>query len=350
MEVGAVIDGRYRLVEEAGRGGMGTVFRAVDAEDERPVAVKVLHPHQSHPENAVRFAREAATLASLTHPAVVRYRAHGSSDGVEWLVTEWLEGRDLAERLKDAPLTIAETMELGRRVARMLHRDIKPSNLFLVDDEVAQVRLLDFGVAHNRALASVTTVGSAVGTPAYMAPEQARAEGEVDGRADLFSLGCVLWECLAGRRAFEGSSALGVLAKVLLEEVPPIASLVDGVPEAIDRALVSMLDKAPEERPTAGLVGQLFAELRATLPLGDARRPAPRPSAKRLGVQPETISRWENGKRAIPPPADRALRLCVVKFEPIDDYGIELLEYGDAASSPSPVGLEFASKTWRACA
>lgn len=288
MEVGAVIDGRYRLVEEAGRGGMGTVFRAVDAEDERPVAVKVLHPHQSHPENAVRFAREAATLASLTHPAVVRYRAHGSSDGVEWLVTEWLEGRDLAERLKDAPLTIAETMELGRRVAEALeaahargviHRDIKPSNLFLVDDEVAQVRLLDFGVAHNRALASVTTVGSAVGTPAYMAPEQARAEGEVDGRADLFSLGCVLWECLAGRRAFEGSSALGVLAKVLLEEVPPIASLVDGVPEAIDRALVSMLDKDPEERPTAGLVGQLFAELRATLPLGDARRPAPRPSA-----------------------------------------------------------------------
>lgn len=75
-----------------------------------------------------------------------------------------------------------------------------------------------------------------------------------------------------------------------------------------------------------------------------------RDTAKRLGVQPETISRWENGKRAIPPPADRALRLCVVKFEPIDDYGIELLEYGDAASSPSPVGLEFASKTWRACA
>lgn len=268
---------------------MGVVFRAQDTEDGSTVAVKVLHPLMARSgDNAERFVREAATLASISHPAVLRYLAHGSSEGHEYLVTEWLEGRDLAERLKDAPLTLVETLELGHRVADALraaheagivHRDIKPSNLFLLGDDVARVRLLDFGVAHNRAMASMTGAGTAIGTPAYMSPEQAKADGEVDGRADLFSLGCVLWECLAGRRAFEGSMALGVLAKVLLEDVPPIGSLVDGVPQAVDDVLVKLLDKTPARRPDAGALAALFSEARHTLPLDDVRRPSLRPSA-----------------------------------------------------------------------
>lgn len=287
MQVGALVDGRYRLVEEAGRGGMGTVFRAVDERADEPVAVKVLRhamPPQAQAESAARFAREAKTLASLDHPAVVRYRAHGSTEGVDWLVTEWLEGRDLHARLRDAPLTVAETLEVGRRVAAVLssahargvvHRDIKPGNLFLVDDDVTKVRVLDFGVAFNREMASVTTAGSTVGTPAYMAPEQARSEGAIEGAADLFSLGCVLWECLAGRRAFEGQNAIGVLAKVLLEEVPDIATIVDGVPDAVAQSLASALDKDPRRRPSPSLLAELFADVLATIPEGQARRPAP---------------------------------------------------------------------------
>jgi hypothetical protein len=258
----APLGGRFVLQDLAGQGGMGTVYRARDLETGEIVAVKLLRERDARA--AERFSRESKVLSELRHPHIVRHVAHGMNSAVEpWLAMEWLEGESLGSRLSRGALSLSESLSLSRRVAEALaaahargviHRDVKPSNLFLVGGRVEDVKVLDFGIARLLfTLQTFTRTGGFLGTPGYMAPEQARGEGErIDPRADVFSLGAVLFECLTGQPAFEGSSVVALLAKLLLEEAPRLRARRQDVPEALDALVGRMLSKNPAARPADG--------------------------------------------------------------------------------------------------
>ena len=249
---------RFELQRQVGSGGTATVYRALDRQTGALVALKILHGRSS--EQTGRFGQEAEVLAELSHPAVVRYVAHGSTPlGEHYLAMEWLEGENLSDRLAGGALTIGESVDLGRRVADALasahrrgivHRDIKPSNLFLPNGRLEEAKLLDFGLA--RRLFDprrITEAGGIMGTPMYMAPEQARGEAGIDARADIFSLGCVMFECLTGQPPFTGPTAMAVLAKICLDESLAIRELCPGLPADLEATLTTMLAKERDARP-----------------------------------------------------------------------------------------------------
>ncbi|HTR52901.1 MAG TPA: protein kinase, partial [Kofleriaceae bacterium] len=256
--VGMLVGGRFEVESVAGRGGMGAVYRARDRERGGHVALKIV---DAAGNRAVRFEREARVLADLEHPAIVRYLAHGrTAAGEPFLAMEWLEGEDLAARLKREPVGARDAVRLVQRAAEALgvahargivHRDIKPSNLFLVGGECARVKVLDFGVAHVQADA-LTRTGAALGTPSYMAPEQARGERRIDARADVFSLGCVLFECMVGHPPFVGENTMAVLAKILIEDAPRVSSLRGDLPAELDDLIARLVAKDPAVRPRDG--------------------------------------------------------------------------------------------------
>jgi tetratricopeptide (TPR) repeat protein len=270
MRTGDVIDGRFEVERLAGSGGMGTVYRALDRARGTPVALKLL----SDPEgSSARFAREARILAGLDHPRIVRYVAHGvTRQGEPYLAMEWLDGESLAARLARGRLSVVDGMTIGCAVAEALaaahalgivHRDIKPSNLYLASGAIEDLKVLDFGIALSAAATAHLTRSTAIiGTAGYMAPEQARGErGVVDARADIFSLGAVLFECIAGRPAFQGEHVMALLAKLLLEEPPRLRTICPEVPRALDDLVARMLSKEPDDRPASSAA--LLAELSA---------------------------------------------------------------------------------------
>ncbi|MEO7329803.1 MAG: serine/threonine-protein kinase, partial [Minicystis sp.] len=261
VQPGDFIANRFEVEHLAGAGGMGTVYRARDRCLSVPVALKVLHTRGA--VEIERFTREAEVLAELSHPAIVRFVDHGvTREGEPYLATEWLEGESLAERLRRVGLTIDETLVLGARVAEglgaahrlgVVHRDIKPSNLLLVGGLATEVKILDFGIARRGdGDRTLTQTGAMVGTPGYMAPEQARGEKQLSPRADVFSLGCVLFRCLTGRRPFEADDLMAILLKLVLEDAPRLRSLREEAPAALDDLLARMLAKAPADRPADG--------------------------------------------------------------------------------------------------
>lgn len=248
---------------------MGRVFRATDLSSGEQVALKVLL--EGHNGERDRFEREARALAELRHPNIVRYVAHGqTASGEPYLSMEWLEGEDVSRRLQRATMGIGEALTLVTRAADalgtahargMVHRDIKPSNLFLVGGRPEQVKLLDFGIAHLDEETRLTGTGAMLGTLGYMAPEQA-SSGESPGpAADVFSLGCVLFECLTGKSPFSGTHIMALLTKILFEEAPRVCELVPDVPPALDALVARMLAKKPSARPPDGAA--LAAELLA---------------------------------------------------------------------------------------
>ena len=254
-----VLAGRFELEEHAGAGGMGAVWRAHDRETGQTVAVKILH---AAGDDGERFAREARALASLRHRGIVRHVAHGVAEsGEPFLAMEWLEGEDLAERLERGPLPPAEAVAIVADAARALgaahrraivHRDVKPSNLFLVGGRATDVRLLDFGVAHlGRATRPLTRSGAMLGTPGYMAPEHIEGLRAIDARADVFALGCVLYEAIAGRPAFVAEHPVALLAKVLLD-APPSLRKIRGVQPELAALVDRLLAKSPAARPADG--------------------------------------------------------------------------------------------------
>ncbi len=268
MQPGDLVDGRFELEAVAGTGGMGTVYRARDQTSGERVAIKVLRAGPG--ESALRFAREIRVLQTLHHPAIVRYVADGHAPtGELWMAMEWLEGESLQARLARTGLTAAESVALVRRIAEALgaahdagiiHRDVKPSNIMLPGGELERAKLLDFGVARLAdAARGATRTGVMIGTPGYMAPEQARGSKEVGPRADVFALGCVLFECLTGRHAFQGDNVMAVLAKILLDDAPRLRELRPELPAVLDELLARMLAKHPDQRPATG--AQLAAEL-----------------------------------------------------------------------------------------
>ncbi|HRI70974.1 MAG TPA: protein kinase [Polyangium sp.] len=261
MRPGEVIGERFELTKRIGSGGMGTVWRAHDRISGQSVALKVLRDPEG--DGALRFLKEANILANLEHPHVVRHVAHGiASTGEPFLAMEYLEGESLLARLERGPLNFDEWLVLGRLVARALgaaheqrivHRDIKPGNLFLVRGSVEQVKIVDFGIARRTGtMTGLTHTGSILGTPGYLSPEQARGDKDTDARSDVFALGCVLFECLAGQSPFHGAHPMALLAKLLLEDPPRLTDLRPDVPPPMVDACMHMLAKDPEQRPKHG--------------------------------------------------------------------------------------------------
>ena len=241
----------YDLVERVGEGGMGTVYRARDRATNQVVAVKLLKKDA----DAVRFAREVSALARLDHPNIVRYAGHGlTEDGTPFVAMEWLEGESLEEALVGGRLPLRRALEVARDVAAALdhahaegivHRDLKPSNVFLTKDGATKV--LDFGVARFLDESGLTHSGQVIGTPSYMAPEQARGARSVGPSADLFSLGCILYRCIADEGPFAAPDVMGVLTKLATHTPPPLRS----VPRAVGELVSGLLAKDPSARPSS---------------------------------------------------------------------------------------------------
>jgi len=261
--------GRYRLDREVGRGGMATVHLAQDLKHRRAVAVKVLHPELAANVGADRFLREIEIAAGLNHPHILTLIDSGSADRLLYYVMPFVEGESLRGRLmRDRRLAVAEAVDLARKVAGALayahsrgvvHRDIKPENVMLHQGEPM---VTDFGIA--RALSgegeSLTQTGISLGTPAYMSPEQASGEHEIDGRSDIYSLGCMLYEMLAGEPPFTGPSVQAIIVKRFTEQARPVRVLRPEVPEEVERALLRALARAPSERyATAGDFAQALS-------------------------------------------------------------------------------------------
>lgn len=257
LPAGAVLANRFELERIAGQGGMGTVYRARDRHSGDWVALKLLDGASA--DDAERFLREAELLSELRHPGIVSYVAHGRTpDGQHFLAMEWLEGETLGQRLLRGPLLISECILLIGQVADalaeahrlgMVHRDLKPSNLFLPGGDCARVKLLDFGIARKLSAShGMTRTGMVVGTPEYMAPEQARGLRELTPAADLFSMGCVLYECLTGQPPFVADHIAAVLVRILFEEPPPVDERRSGIPGPLQELLGRLLRKEPTER------------------------------------------------------------------------------------------------------
>jgi tRNA A-37 threonylcarbamoyl transferase component Bud32 len=295
MRPSEIIADRFEIRHLASSGGMGAVYRAYDRVLAKDVAVKTLF-RQSLDETE-RFAREAEVLAALEHPGIVGHIAHGrTSEGELYLVMEWLEGEDLAACLERRALSVDESLAIAAQAADALeaahaqgivHRDVKPSNLFLVGGGIERIKILDFGIARlGEAARSSTRTGSMIGTPGYMAPEQARGDRQIDASADVFALGCVLFECLTGRAVFVGAHPMAVLAKILFEQPPRLRDLRPDLPRELDALVARMLATDPAGRPARGAA--VLAEIEALAGVeADAR------SRQRVSLAPAALGAGE---------------------------------------------------------
>ncbi len=251
---GRVVGGRYELLDRIGRGGMAEVFRAFDRVLERRVAVKVLTVDGAEDETLFdRFRREARTAASLTHPNVVSVYDTGIDDDVHYIVMELVEGPSLVDVLRrEGPLEVPRALEVIRPVANALaaahaqglvHRDVKPGNILF--DRTGNPKISDFGIA--RVVSAATQTSAVYGSALYMAPEQARG-ATVDGRADIYALGCVLYEMLTGHPPFVGDAALAVVYQHLNASPEPPSRLRPNIPTVLDAIVLRALAKDPAER------------------------------------------------------------------------------------------------------
>ncbi|MFF3257621.1 protein kinase [Streptomyces sp. NPDC002932] len=261
---GEVLESRYRLVEMLGAGGMGQVWRAVDSRLDRDVAVKVITQSPlTTSQSAARFRQEARATARLTHPRIVTIHDHGEAavagHQVLFLVMELVPGRSMASFTATERRSVESVVAWGLQIcaglaaahrAGVVHRDIKPANVMVYGDGEHDLKICDFGIARlvEESGTGLTGTGATIGTPAYMSPEQVRGDRTLDGRSDLYSLGCLLYELLAGRPPFEGAG-WSVLAQHLNGTPEPVRSLRPDVPDALDRLVVSLLEKDPDHRP-----------------------------------------------------------------------------------------------------
>jgi len=259
----------YRILELAGGGGMGVVYKAEDLRLSRTVALKFLPPELTRdPESKVRFLQEARSASGLDHPNICTIHEVGETqDGQLYLAMPLYDGETLRKRIERGPLDIDDAIDIAQQIARglskahrggIVHRDIKPANLMITSDGV--VKILDFGLAKLAGMAALTRTGSSMGTPAYMSPEQSRGD-EVDHRTDLWSLGVVLYEMVAGRRPFRGEHEQAILYSLLNEPPKPLAQARPEAPPELEKIVQGLLAKDPDERyPAAdGVLGDLRA-------------------------------------------------------------------------------------------
>jgi serine/threonine protein kinase/Tfp pilus assembly protein PilF len=278
---------QYTVKRELGRGGMATVYLAQDVKHRRQVALKVLHPELAHAMGTDRFLREVETGARLVHPHVLPVFDSGEVDGLLWYTMPYIDGESLRDRLRrERQLPLDDAIRIATEVADALsyahghgvvHRDIKPENILLSGSHAL---VADFGIAKAVALAGgerLTQTGSALGTPAYMSPEQAAGDAELDGRSDIYSLGCVLYEMLAGEPPFTGPTVRALMVKHFTDPVPSVSRLRPGVPERVERATTQALAKEPVDRFASA---SEFARALVEAPSGArSSRPVAQPAA-----------------------------------------------------------------------
>ena len=333
MNAGDRIGGRYRLLRQLGTGAMGVVWEAVNETTSRRVAVKLIS--QKSEDLRFRLLREARACGAIAHRNVIEiYDVGETSDGDPFLVMQLLHGETLADLLERQQRVAPATAALiGRDIARALaaahaasiiHRDLKPANVFLHQEPGAEakvVKVLDFGVAKNLVAEDgmVTVAGSAIGSPAYMSPEQIRAEGELDGRTDIWSLGVVLFEMLTGERPFKGSGQQP-MAQVMVGAVPRVSQLAPHVDPALDEIVSRCMTRELERRigsaeevatllaahvgANADLRAEAFSTPELSLP---ARTSAPQPTEVMAPLaRPSAPAPPVSGAWASPAPANAA--------------------------------------------
>jgi tetratricopeptide (TPR) repeat protein/tRNA A-37 threonylcarbamoyl transferase component Bud32 len=278
------ISPKYGIERELGRGGMATVFLARDVAHNRPVAIKVLHSELGTGFSTERFLREIRLLAALQHPNILPLYDSGEFEGVPYFVMPFVSGESLRDRLKrdgklPAPLAIrmiceaANALDYAHRQG-VIHRDIKPENILLSDEHVI---IADFGIARAAAQSAgdeLTGTAMTLGTPAYMSPEQASADKNIDGRSDIYSLACVLFEALSGTPPFTGPNPAAIMASRFVRPAPRISTIMPGISPAVDATLASALSLSRDDRPqSASQFGEMLtAETTRAIAPGDHRR------------------------------------------------------------------------------
>jgi serine/threonine-protein kinase len=263
------LKGRYTLDRELGQGGMAVVFLAQDLRHGRNVALKVLRPEISADIGAERFLREIRMAAGLTHPHILPVYDSGEADGLLFYVMPNMEGRSLRELMdREKQLSIPDALRIAGEVAsaldyahrqKVLHRDVKPENILLHENNAM---VADFGIGKAISGAgSITRTGMSLGTPAYMSPEQVSGEANIDGRSDLYSLACVLYEMLCGEPPFTGPTAQAIIAKRFIAPIPQVKVGRD-VPESLDAAVTRALARTPVDRfPTVAEFGSALLNI-----------------------------------------------------------------------------------------
>lgn len=250
--------GNYRVSDVLGVGSAGTVYRGEDQSSGQEVALKVLSPDVSHDSLIkARFEREMMILEKLEHPSMIRYLGGGEHDDQLFFAMELLSAGTVKELIvSTGPFSWPEAAECGRQIASVLqhahnhniiHRDLKSSNLFITDR--GKIKLGDFGIARDTRAKDLTASGITVGTYAYMSPEQITGDRHLSGKADLYSLGCVLFEMLTGRVPFEGENFHQIVEQHLHRQPPPVRSLAPNCPVELDNLVQQLLAKEPEKRP-----------------------------------------------------------------------------------------------------
>jgi serine/threonine-protein kinase len=293
---------RYQVERELGRGGMATVYLATDVRHDRRVAIKVLHPDLSATIGSERFEREIKLAARLQHPHILGLHDSGAAGGLLYYVMPFVEGESVRDRLdRERQLPIEDALQIILEVAdalgyahaqNIIHRDIKPENVMLANGHAL---VADFGIARARTEAGqqrLTQTGMAVGTPLYMSPEQATGD-TVGPAADIYSLGCMLYEMLAGEPPFTGPNAIAIMAKHAMEAVPSVRIVRASVPEEVEEAILAAMEKSAADRPRSAAE---FCEILGT-PLGAtaARRVTMRHTAARrvpTPAQPVHVTPW----------------------------------------------------------
>jgi serine/threonine-protein kinase len=252
------LKGRYSVEREIGRGGMATVYLARDLQHQTPVAIKIMHSNLADALDSKRFRREMGIAASLAHPLIVPLHDSGSAGGVLYYIMQYVEGESLYERLqRERRLALQIALEVTRDVAAalgyahsrgILHRDVKPENVLLAGGHAL---IADFGLARAIGAADyqkLTETGVVVGTLYYMSPEQLREDLDLDQRADIYSLGCILYEMLTGGPPYTGRSLTEVASRILHGEVPSVRRVREDVPATVDQAITRALAKTPAGR------------------------------------------------------------------------------------------------------
>ena len=272
------LEGKYKIIREIGRGGMATVYLAEDFRHGREVAVKVLHPDLASALGTDRFLREIRLAARLNHPHILPLFDSGEADGFLYYVMPYIEGESLRDLMnREGRLTIDHACAIARSVAgaldyanknKIVHRDIKPENIMINEGEAM---VMDFGIAKALTAASnetLTQIGMVVGTPAYVSPEQAAGETEIDGRSDQYSLGCVVYEMLSGERPFTGPTAQAVLNKRFMEPAPSLRLKMKDIPDETEAAVTKAMSQDSARRfTTSGEFARAMVPAMVTTPV-----------------------------------------------------------------------------------